>query len=80
MLDEAPIGDTNVVASATMAADEKIIELVLAVATEWPDKTFAARVLVRFVGAIGERLPAQQRLAIARCLLTEAARLGFLWN
>jgi hypothetical protein len=80
MLDEARVADTNAASSATMAADEKIVELFIALATEFPDRTFAARALIHFVGAVAERLPAQQRLSIARAMLTEAARLGFLWN
>ena len=78
-LDETVV-DSNAVPSATQQADDKIVELFVSLVTQFPDRTFAARVMIRFVAAVGENLPAQQRLQIARAMLTEAARLGFLWH
>jgi hypothetical protein len=72
-----PVGEINAAPSAAAEADRQMVELFVALVTQFPDRTFAARALIRFVGAVAEKLPAQQRLSIARAMLTEAARLGF---
>jgi hypothetical protein len=77
---ETPVVETDAAPSATAEADRQIVELFIALVTQFPDRTFAARALIRFIGAVAEKLPAQQRLSIARVMLTEAARLGFLWH
>ena len=78
--DESPIVDSNAAAAATDQQADALLQLFTGLLAEFPDASFSARALIKFAGAIAEHLPAQQRLSIARAMLTEAARLGFLWH
>jgi hypothetical protein len=77
---EARVDEINAAVSATDQQADAPLQLFAGLLNEFPDPTFSAVALIRFASAIAARLPAQQRLRIARALAEEAGELGFLWH